>query len=250
MCTINTLFVKMPVTRDVKEQIENSVNQAIIKSLQNEDFIKTITKTVVTAVIKTLETRLIELEESVAYIKNEIDIMKNDSANKIIHLEENDEEQKSNDVIKRIDQIDQTNRLTNLRLFNMEEKHNEDTKNEVLNLIKGKLGINVKPEDIDFCYRIGAEGSKERRGILIKLGNMTLKQSIYGKKNILKGTGIVIKEDLTKSRLELVNKLSEKLGLKNVWTLNGKIFVFYNKKVHLIKTLDDLIKLETKTIIN
>lgn len=236
----------MPVTRDAKEQIEYSVNQAIINSFQNEEFIKKISNSVVIAVIKTLETRLTDLEDSVALLKKELDIIKNDNVYKITRLEETvaSEEVKNKDANERLEHIDQANRLTSLRLFNMEEKQREDTKNEVIQLIKDKMMVNLKPEDIEFCYRIGTEGSKKRRGIYLKFSSLSLRQAIYGKKNTLKGTGIVIKEDLTKSRLALVNKLSDKLGLKNVWTQNGKIFVFLDKKVHSIRNLDDINKIK------
>lgn len=44
----------------------------------------------------------------------------------------------------------------------------------------------------------------------------------------------VIKGELTKSRLELVNKLADKVGLKKECTQNAKFFVFENNKVHSI----------------
>nr|CAI5862648.1 unnamed protein product [Callosobruchus analis]CAI5865949.1 unnamed protein product [Callosobruchus analis] len=47
---------------------------------------------------------------------------------------------------------------------------------------------------------------------------------VYNKKKMLKGTRMVIKEDLTARRLKIVKTASDKYGFKNVWTVNGKIF--------------------------
>lgn len=238
----------MPVTRDVKEQIEKSVNQAIIISLQNDEIIKTISKAVSQAVIQTFEKKLNELEESVASLKIEINNIKRENINKLKQLEEyvaDNNRIKSFDV-QRLDQIDQGNRSTGLRIFNMDEKPAEETKTELIKLINTKMDINIKPDDIEACFRVGTKKKQERRGIYLKLSSLPIKQIIYANKKMLKGTGIVIKEDLTKARLDLVNQIAEKIGLKNVWTQNGKIFVFINDRKQLINTYDDLINLEKK----
>lgn len=74
----------------------------------------------------------------------------------------------------------------------------------------------------------------------MKLANLNTKQNIYSKKKLLNGTGIVIKEDLPKGKLELVNKLTEKLGIKNVWTENGKIHVYHENKIKIVKNKKDI----------
>nr|CAI5833247.1 unnamed protein product [Callosobruchus analis]CAI5833861.1 unnamed protein product [Callosobruchus analis]CAI5850822.1 unnamed protein product [Callosobruchus analis]CAI5853806.1 unnamed protein product [Callosobruchus analis]CAI5866463.1 unnamed protein product [Callosobruchus analis] len=62
-----------------------------------------------------------------------------------------------------------------------------------------------------------------------------MKQNIYSKKKMLKGTGIVIKEDLTKEKMDLVNILTESLNFRNVWTLNGIIYVFHKNNIQKIR---------------
>lgn len=235
----------MPVTRDVREQIEKSVNQAIIISLQNEEIIKTISKAVSQAVLQTFEKKLNDLEESVAFLKTEINNIKRDNLNKMEQLEEfvaDNSRLKSSDL-QRLDQIDQVNRSTALRIFNMEEKPSENIKTEIIKLLTTKMEINLKIEDIEKCYRVETKVKQERRGIYVKFSSLPIKQIIYAKKKMLKGTRIVVKEDLTKTRLDLVNQVAEKIGVKNVWTQNGKIFVFVNEKKHLINTFDDLVNL-------
>nr|CAH7719785.1 unnamed protein product [Callosobruchus chinensis]CAH7738925.1 unnamed protein product [Callosobruchus chinensis] len=48
---------------------------------------------------------------------------------------------------------------------------------------------------------------------------------------MLKGSQIVMKEDLTVERMKIVKEASEKYGFKNVWTFNGNIFVKTDNKV-------------------
>nr|CAI5830751.1 unnamed protein product [Callosobruchus analis] len=62
-----------------------------------------------------------------------------------------------------------------------------------------------------------------------------MKQNIYSKKKMLKGTGIVIKEDLTKEKMDLVNILTESLNFRNVCTLNGIIYVFHKNNIQKIR---------------
>nr|CAH7730542.1 unnamed protein product [Callosobruchus chinensis] len=45
----------------------------------------------------------------------------------------------------------------------------------------------------------------------------------YNRKRFLKGSNIVIKEDLTVLRLNIMNAASEKYGYRNVWSTNGAI---------------------------
>nr|CAH7749740.1 unnamed protein product [Callosobruchus chinensis] len=82
------------------------------------------------------------------------------------------------------------------------------------------------------------------RGVLLKLSRPSLKQAIYNKKKLLKGSGIVIKEDLTENRMKLLEAAIEKTSLKS----DGRIMLKYvcvlkdNKKV-FINDKDDLNKI-------
>ncbi|KAG5878128.1 hypothetical protein JTB14_017217 [Gonioctena quinquepunctata] len=70
-----------------------------------------------------------------------------------------------------------------------------------------------------------------------KLKNDEVKQQIYSKKELLKGTGIIIREDLTKSRVELLDDTISKFGLKQVWTESGKIYLNTDNKATMIRGL-------------
>nr|CAH7753485.1 unnamed protein product [Callosobruchus chinensis] len=57
---------------------------------------------------------------------------------------------------------------------------------------------------------------------------------------MLKGSGIVVKEDLTDNRLKLMEAAIERASLKRVWSYNGTIYVMKDNRRISIKNKDDL----------
>nr|CAH7721622.1 unnamed protein product [Callosobruchus chinensis] len=57
---------------------------------------------------------------------------------------------------------------------------------------------------------------------------------------MLKGSGIVFKEDLTDNRLKLMEAAIERASLKGVWSYNGTIYVMKDNRRISIKNKDDL----------
>nr|CAH7741475.1 unnamed protein product [Callosobruchus chinensis] len=107
-------------------------------------------------------------------------------------------------LMKKFEQLDQQSRLSNLRIFLLKEQAGEDLEAEVIRLFDSKLGIQNKMEDIVFFKRIGKMRESKTRGILLKLANIKLRQRVYNSKKRLKGTGIVMKEDLTENKMKLM----------------------------------------------
>nr|CAI5830997.1 unnamed protein product [Callosobruchus analis] len=103
------------------------------------------------------------------------------------------------------------------------------------------MSIDLKDDDIKLCYRVGSreKGKIRNRCVFLKLNNL----NAYGKKKFLKETGIAVREDLTKNRVKLLNGAMEKVGLNNVWTINGKIYVNKDGKVSIIQSTKDYEKL-------
>ena len=97
-------------------------------------------------------------------------------------------------------------------------------------------------EDLDIAHPLP---SKKGHAIIIKFLRRTQRNFIYSKKKLLKGTGMVITESLTKRRLQLLEAARTAFGRFSVWTMKGEVFVFYNnKKLHINDFADiDRIKL-------
>ena len=62
------------------------------------------------------------------------------------------------------------------------------------------------------------------RPIIVKFCNYHDRESMYLAKRKLKGTKITITKHLTKRRYKLFKLAKEAFGVRNVWTLDGKIF--------------------------
>nr|CAI5818608.1 unnamed protein product [Callosobruchus analis]CAI5819967.1 unnamed protein product [Callosobruchus analis]CAI5834406.1 unnamed protein product [Callosobruchus analis]CAI5845889.1 unnamed protein product [Callosobruchus analis]CAI5860693.1 unnamed protein product [Callosobruchus analis] len=93
------------------------------------------------------------------------------------------------------------------------------------------MSFTLTEDDIHSCYRIGQKRQLKTRGIFLSLKEYTTRSKIYTNKKLFKGTGIVIKEDLTALRVDLMSRVIEKTSLKSVWTSEGKIYVKYNGKI-------------------
>lgn len=229
----------MVLTRDICEEIKSAVNIAVSNTIKNETLIAEISEKVSEAVFNLFEQKILKLENTVAQItenskhyENKIQELENKilTDEKIIHnLEE------------KTDQMDQRSRIHNLRIFNFGEKLNENTPDEIAQFLNAKMPVSITGGDIQVCYRVGKKQEGKTRGIFIKFKDIGLRESIYNKKKFLKGTGVVVREDLTSNRLELLQAAIEKVGLKNAWSDNGKIYVAVNSKVHLIKKKVDIL---------
>ncbi|CAH1173915.1 unnamed protein product [Phaedon cochleariae] len=231
----------MVLTRDVREEIESAVNQAVSKSIKSDFLIDQIVSKVTEAIIKTIDHKLLKMESTVAELEQNFAILNEKFENKFKTMED---EMKTtvrmkNKMEDRIDQMDQATRVCNLRIFSLKEKTNENTREEVKKILNTKMSLNLADQDISICYRIGKRVENKPRGIFMKLSNLESKQAIYEKKKLLKGTGVVIREDLTGPRVKQLNTAIEKFGIKNVWTLNGKIYINKNNKVYIIKNRED-----------
>ena len=62
------------------------------------------------------------------------------------------------------------------------------------------------------------------RPILIKFTNYNIRRRVFLAKRHLKGTKFTIREDLTKKNRQTLTKAAGKYGVKNLWTLDGRIY--------------------------
>lgn len=235
----------MVITREMRDELESAVNNAVHKCLTSDAVIKTIVNNVSEAIMKTMETKLAEMEKSVNTIHDKLSSMKEEYDYKISELKTETEIAKSekNTLQKKFDQMDQFSRRSNLRILNFEENPSEQIREEVIKLMNTKLAINLTHKDIDICYRVGNKKEGKARGVFIKLHDYMVKHKIYNKKRMLKGTGIIIREDLTGPRMELLGMAIEKYGMRNVWTDSGRIFINKDNKLHKIISKDELMNL-------
>lgn len=128
----------------------------------------------------------------------------------------------------RTDDLEQYQRRTNLRVFGIPEKPNEDTDQLVLEVFKSNLKLDTMTvEQIQRSHRVGkkqppdAGGVARPRPIIVRFAGYRERRRVFEKKRLLKGTNITIKEDLTKFRLELYKAAAARYGFANVWSSDG-----------------------------
>nr|CAI5843641.1 unnamed protein product [Callosobruchus analis] len=101
-------------------------------------------------------------------------------------------EQEKLELEEVVDRIDQSNRHCNLRVFGLKEKPTENTREELQNLFRTKMHVNLKDDEIELCYRIGNKETSrtKNKAIFLKLSNRNVKETLYKQKKLLKGSGI------------------------------------------------------------
>ncbi|KAJ8911362.1 hypothetical protein NQ315_011655 [Exocentrus adspersus] len=181
----------------------------------NEELISKICKQQADVIGRQIDEKLDKIERSVASIVNEV--------------QSNSEHVKK--LEKRMDMLEQYGKRNNLIIYGVQENGNEtseDTEDKILTLFKNKLNIGLVTSDIEKCYRIGRTHTDKGRPILVGFLSQKVKTNVYKNKRMLKKTGFSMKEDLTKSNVELMKKAASKYGLSNVWSQNGKIYALQN----------------------
>lgn len=227
----------MPLTRDQTEELKSIVNVSLKHLWTDPDFIKMIVDKVADGISTEVNKKLLMFEEQLIDIENKYksDMFEVKSELKCFK----DENEK---LRQRVEQLDQISRCCNLRVFNLQEKDNENTTTSVVKILNLKMNIGLDESDIQECYRIGRLNKEKQRGILLKLKNFEMKQKIYNSKKFLKGTGLVVREDITANRLKIMEEAIKCTNIKSVWTQNGNVFVKKNNSICKILKMEDLKK--------
>ncbi|KAK3921949.1 LINE-1 type transposase domain-containing protein 1 [Frankliniella fusca] len=136
------------------------------------------------------------------------------------------------------DDLEQRNRLENLRIFGIKEEAKEDTNQLVLDVAM-KIGIySLEKHHISRSHRVGKKHSDKPRAIIVKFVSYADRQKLFEAKKKLKGSNISIREDLTSIRQAILRKAHEKF--EEVWTQNGVIVIKDGAKFHRIRTMEKL----------
>ena len=107
----------------------------------------------------------------------------------------------------------------------LEEKNNEDTDQEIINIIKNDLAEEITIHDIDRTHRLGKRklDNNVPRHIIVKFTIYNVRNRLFKTKKKLKGKAVSITESLTKRRVVELKKAREMYGFNNVWSQDGKI---------------------------
>lgn len=212
----------MVFTKSQAEEIKDTVKTV----LGDKEFMNAIATTIadmvmtrLSGVVDQLTGRVNELEVKVAQVEN---------INKTL--------------LSRMGQIEQFNKRKCLRVYGIKEEKNENLPQVLSDFFRSKLHLDLHAKDINSCYRIKGRDkvTDEAKPIFVEFSSLSCKNSIYVNKSKLRGTKVVVREELARSRHDLFVAASSKFGRKNTWTQGGRVFVKLNGKKAAISSMEEL----------
>jgi len=142
------------------------------------------------------------------------------------------------------DDLESYSRRNNIRVYGINETTNEDTTQQFVDICKQKMGITINKTSIDRCHRL-KHGKVGSRPIIVKFSNSTARDTVFFNKTKLKGTSIVIREDLTKLKNDVYKEACKTLGRKNVWTTNSKVYASVRNRRIVLNSVDEVRKISS-----
>lgn len=198
------------------------------------------------SVIKTVEKKQQSSDRKVTDLRNKV----SDMETKIVNLEEEnvtlreltqsltDRLKDSNEVIKAsevsMNNLEQYSRINNIRIYGIDDRKSDETPTEttevVSKFLRNRLGMSIINTDIDIAHRLGPFREDGNRPIICKFMSRRHKIEAISLRKCLKGSGIGIREDLTRKNAKLLEEAADNDNVKSVWSDHGKIIALLNKK--------------------
>lgn len=137
----------------------------------------------------------------------------------------------------------------NYVIFHGIKEDNESDYEKIVCVIKTKLKVDIKKDNISHVYRLGKKtdgrnfqkkvNNNISRPVVVRFCNLWMRDMVFNSKKNLKGSEIMLTEFLTSENLKLYKVCKDKFK-KSAWTYRGCVYISANnKKVH-ISGEDDL----------
>lgn len=197
-----------------------AVVEEIIDAKINDKFKQGIIDSVANSFRDIIEKKIGKLDQTVSTLSAELSKMKAD-----------------NSRLKRsLDDQEQFSRNLNIRIFGMPYSEGENLRESVLELFLTKLKCKIVDSDIKNVHRVYAKNANNDKppAVLVAFREVNNRSLVLQQRKLLKSSGLVIKEDLTKLRLALISAASLKFDQKSVWCLHGNVYVKVNGVVHRV----------------
>lgn len=131
------------------------------------------------------------------------------------------------------------------------EESGENVYDNLLKLINRRLfDVNsenatiVKKVDINRCYRLGKKDLKKPRPLAVQFSSQWMRDLVFFKKKLLKGSKIMFTEFLTNENLKLF-KMAKNIMGKSTWTFRGNVYAGNQDNKVLLRDEGDLNKLHS-----
>ena len=120
-----------------------------------------------------------------------------------------------------INELEQYSRRNSMRIFGIEKQTKEKLAETICKFSKQTLNIDLQPHFIDRCNPVS--NYLNRNAVLMKLVSHRHRQDTLKARRALKGSGIIIAEDITRTNYELLRKTQKHPKILNCWTTDGKV---------------------------
>ena len=197
--------------------------QAMLASMKSE-IVKEVTENF-SKYTQTLDLKILELEnENIQLKQDNVDLAK-----KIEDLETKCSEAKCVSLEAKAQAIEneQYSRKSNIKIYGMVENKNENSKKVVIDMCKKDLKLDIREKDIDAAHRVGKsnKNNKYSRSMIVRFVRRDTKFEIMRNRKKLKGSGVVVADDLCQEIIKVYNRVRNDPRVKDAWTWFGKIFV-------------------------
>lgn len=212
-----------------QESIEEKVKRVVAEALQDRDTMQVLATLVKDHVVTEHRALVTELQKTISENTSVITELKRS-------IEEKDK--KINCLESKLDDLEQYSRRQCLRIFGIEESRQENT-DQIAVEIAEKVGVQLSVQDIDRSHRIGVRGERPRP-IILKFTSYRKRSEVFKSKKALKGSGVTIREDLTKTRYNVLQAAINKYGFQSVWTMDGAIIIKVGDTKRRITSLSEV----------
>ena len=123
---------------------------------------------------------------------------------------------------------EQYSRRTSVRVHGVQTVQNENTTELIVNMCTEKLGVALTTNDIEACHRLRAprrngEGPPRPPPIIVMLNRRQKRDEVIKNRRELKGSRVVISEDLTRLDQQTPNRVRVSERTNSTWSHNGQV---------------------------
>lgn len=239
---ISLLATKDYIDKSFKKTVTEKFVETCIEKLKSEITEKF--KTEINEVqneLKQYKVQLLEQNKLIENVRNELSDCKieQESLNEEIRRVRNENLQLKTKIdefnlqsrvnINHTNKLEQYTRNNSIRIYGLDDRNKyekvADSCSLVINMLNNKLKLNVSRSDIDIAHRLGPFREDGNRPIICKFVSKALKREVIHTRKVLKGSSIVIREDLTSKNAKLLERVSSKEEVKSAWSYEGEITV-------------------------
>lgn len=211
---VERLEALQKTTDSMKQLIENSrcsLAEQIDKKLE-----------ILTSTLFELRTENDLLKKILEQTQNQVNSLEEESQSLRIQCAEQKEQ---------INVLEQYSRRESIRVFGIQGDRKEETPAEcekkILHMIQNVLGLrDIDSAKISTLHRVGRVTTNKPRPVIIKFVSRKDRDQVIKTRNRLKGSNVVITEDLTKLNVQRLNRLRQHDGVLDAWSAaGGRLFV-------------------------